>query len=105
MIGYIQAQLGDANMRQVARDTGIDYFWLTRLRKGLIANPKVNNLILLRDYFMGVDADNLRQFIATWNQSMLESDIKESKLVIQASVLINALSSYIEPSDINSNAA
>jgi hypothetical protein len=49
------ARLKAMNRAQVARDTRLDYMWLSRLVRGKIKNPRAKNLDTLRDYLAQQD--------------------------------------------------
>jgi len=44
------AKLSGMNRQKVARETGMDYMWLSRLVWGKIKNPRADNLDKLREY-------------------------------------------------------
>jgi hypothetical protein len=44
------AKLAGMNRQEVARETKLDYMWLSRLVWGKIKNPRASNLDRLRDY-------------------------------------------------------
>ncbi len=43
-------RLSKMNRQKVARETGMDYMWLSRLVWGKIKNPRAANLDKLREY-------------------------------------------------------
>lgn len=44
------AKLKQMNRAEIARETKLDYMWLSRLVRGKIKNPRAKNLDTLRDY-------------------------------------------------------
>lgn len=55
LLDYVlkQLQAKKGSWPSIAKITGLDYSWLTKLAQGKIPDPSVNKIQVLADYFRG----------------------------------------------------